>query len=1117
MEKISTPIFYSDTKKRWKRFIGSIIFLSVFLLFSIIVFVITVFSDSSTLLPKITNRDEHIKKLLNPDNITTFKTLTNEDYKRWRRHLANTAEYKYGKHYKLNNVEAKPIATQIRAGFFVNWDLQSFYSLKNNISKINMVFPEWFFVTDSGNVVSADIDYRALSLMQKHRIPIVPMISNFFKEEWNGENVHRIISDKKNRTEFIHNILVKLKEFNFAGINIDFESLVEKGDENLINFQKELYEVLHSNGFIVTQDVAAFNTDYNLKELNKYNDYLILMAYDYHYPHSVPGPISPIKWVESAIYSITSKIPASKVIVGIPTYGYDWQQGDEGKDITYQEAIVIAKESDGNIFFHNDNYNLKFQYNDEDDQPHEVWFADAGTCFNTMRSSGDFQTAGVALWRLGGEDPRIWDFYGRDLSDKSLAEKPFDAQILRISPPSKNIDFEGEGEIMNIVATPDSGLIQIEYDNQANLITEQNYIKLPTSYVIKKYGKVAKKVVLTFDDGPSAEYTPAILDILKSENVPATFFIIGINAENNLNVLKRMYDEGFEIGNHSFTHPNLAEVNAERVMIELSTTRSILESITGHTTILFRPPYNADSEPETLDEIIPIAEAKKYNYYTVGESIDPTDWQKGITADSIVACVIRERGLGSIILLHDAGGDRSETIKALLRIIKYFRQNGYQFTTIANLLGKSRDYVMPPLADEKDIFYSKLNYVILETIFWGERLIFALFFIGILFSVGRTIIVAIIAWVDKRKNYTSPEIQGNPLVSVIVPAYNEEVHAISTVNNLLSSDYNNIEIVFVDDGSKDNTYNLIRKAFENNARVNVLTKNNGGKASALNFGISNAKGDIVLCIDADTQLKNDAISELLKHFNNEKIAAVAGNVKVGNKNKILTKWQSIEYITSQNFDRRAFNLLNCITVVPGAIGMFKKAAIIEVGGFNTDTLAEDCDITIKLLKAGYIVRNCSTALAYTEVPDTIKMFMKQRFRWSFGIMQSVWKHKEVLFRPSYKNLGMVAMPNALVFQFIMPLITPVADIVMVLSLMAGFWQQTLLYYLIFTAIDLLAAVVAFRFEKESIRDVWFLIPQRIFYRQLMYWILYKSLINAIRGRLIGWNVIKRTGTISVGG
>jgi poly-beta-1,6 N-acetyl-D-glucosamine synthase len=408
---------------------------------------------------------------------------------------------------------------------------------------------------------------------------------------------------------------------------------------------------------------------------------------------------------------------------------------------------------------------------------------------------------------------------------------------------------------------------------------------------------------------------------------------------------------------------------------------------------------------------------------------------------------------------------------------------------------------------------AEANWWIVETTYWGAHILFALFVIGIVLSISRIVVTAILAFIQKRNSTPPPPMTSEPLVSIIVPAYNEEVNAVKTIHSLLQCNHRNIEIIFVDDGSADSTLRLVQDAFSDDRRVLAITKPNGGKASALNHGIASANGELLVCIDADTNLDKTAVGLLVRHFSNPGVAAVAGNVKVGNEISILTKWQSIEYITSQNFDRRAFDRLNCITVVPGAIGAFRKDAVLAVGGLTTDTLAEDCDLTIRLLRAGHTIRYEEEAIAWTEVPETLKMFLKQRFRWSFGIMQNLWKHRDVLLNREYGALGLVAFPNILVFQFILPFASPLADLFMLVSIATGNGLQVLAYYLVFLVVDFAGAAIAFGFEREEAGRLWLLIPQRFGYRQIMYFVLFKSVAAAFRGRLVGWGVLKRTGSV----
>ena len=607
-----------------------------------------------------------------------------------------------------------------------------------------------------------------------------------------------------------------------------------------------------------------------------------------------------------------------------------------------------------------------------------------------------------------------------------------------------------------------------------------------------------------------------------------------MESEKNLSVLKRIYKDGFEIGNHTFTHHNIATMGPDRAEIEMKATRLMIEAVTGHSTILFRAPYNADSEPQTFDEIEPLARSKKDNYITVGESIDPNDWDPNNNADSIVARTIRlaESGNGNIILLHDAGGEsRQATVEALPRIIKYFKDKGCQFTTVADLMGKTKDQVMPPVKKDWEVIF---EYGVLEVVYWMGKIIFSLFLVGIFLSIGRMVLMALLAWLQKRReskelrSFPMGLVSPAPLVSIIVPAFNEEVNSIRTIESLLQQDYPNMQVVFVDDGSKDNTFSIVQQQFAGNEKVKVYTKANGGKASALNTGIEYAEGDYIVCIDADTQLKKDALSLLMRKFfvlnerdgKHQVVGAVAGNVKVGNEINMITKWQSIEYITSQNFDRRAFDYLNCITVIPGALGGFRKDAVLKSGGFTSDTLAEDCDLTMRLHRNGYIIRNCNDAISYTEAPETMRQFMKQRFRWSFGVIQCFWKHRDAVFNPRYKNFGMIALPHILIFQMILPFLAPLADLVLLVSLLSAALNiipisagHILLYYLIFSLVDMAGAALAFAYEKEDYKKLLWMIPQRFIYRQLMYYILFKSFNKALKGELQGWGALKRTGNV----
>jgi peptidoglycan-N-acetylglucosamine deacetylase len=1106
-------IFQADTPERWNRFKWTSRIILFVLVIGAIAAAITVTSQTY---PKLPNLNPAPKRISDEEMEALKTSLRYKDYKIDKAQLEMLEAKRRSQLKHVNNKE------RINAAFYREWETQAYNSLKENISQLDMVVSEGFFIKPGADTILARIDTGLLHINKKYNKPIVVSISNYVNKDnvtgyFEIDNVVRITSNKALRKVFINSLVKQLKKYNLRGINLDINNLPNRNNDQYRAFQEDLYNTLHPLGFLVTQNVIPDDDRYDLRHLQRFNDYIFVMAMDQHTEESNAGDISHQHWVEEQLDRVCEIVPSEKVILTIAGGGVDWPENSIGTSIGYQAAVSIAQQYQSKVVYDPVSANLHYTYTGTDSLQHTVYFVDAAANFNVMRMADDWDTGGVALWRLGAEDPRLWKFFQKNLALASLKKTGFDVGQLNNVVLNNKIDYTGNGEVLEIITTPSRGKINLTMDKVNYVFTDQTYIKLPTKYVIKKFGYKPGKVVLTFDDGPDPEFTPRILEILKREKVPASFFVVGAMVEKNIPLFKQIYNEGYEIGNHTYFHPDISKVSLERVILELNATRKLIESITGHSTILFRPPFNADAEPQTLEEVIPVAESRKQNYITIGESIDPNDWEEGVTAQQIIDRTKRDFDKGSMILLHDAGGDsREATVQALPEIIRFYKSKGYEFTTIADILGKTKDELMPPIQDYADsgvigAFYD----AVVVGLFFGNWFLFYVFLSAIFLAIGRITLIGILAvrqHIENKKEKRPPI--GKPVpVSIIVPAYNEEVTALKTIKSLLNTDYPLFEIIFIDDGSTDNTYNIVNAAYGNNPLVTILTKPNGGKASALNFGISHAKYDFTVCIDADTQLKNDAVYHLMTYFTDDEIGAVAGTVKVGNENNIITKWQAIEYITAQNMDRRAFDLINSITVIPGAIGAFRKSAIEQAGGFTSDTLAEDCDLTMRILKSGYIVRNAAEAIAYTEAPETLNGLLKQRFRWSFGVIQSFWKNRKALFNKKYKSFGMVGMPNILIFQIILPLFSPLADLMMIFGLLGEKPEKILMYYLLFVLIDFIVSIIAFRMERENYRKLIYIIPQRFIWRQLMYYILFKAIRRALKGELNAWGDLKRTGNV----
>jgi cellulose synthase/poly-beta-1,6-N-acetylglucosamine synthase-like glycosyltransferase len=619
-----------------------------------------------------------------------------------------------------------------------------------------------------------------------------------------------------------------------------------------------------------------------------------------------------------------------------------------------------------------------------------------------------------------------------------------------------------------------------------------------------------------------------ILDTLLSRGAPATFFVIGENVEAHIPLMRREYREGHEVGNHTFTHPNLSLTSDARTKVELDLDARAIEAAVDRRSAFFRPPYFGDAAPTTPDELDPVSLASRRGYYTIGLRDDSEDWQP-LPVATIIHNVLAARDSGNIVLLHDGGGDRSRTVAALGTIIDSLRARGDTLVLVSDLAGLSRDAAMPPLPalSEARRLLELLGFGALGV---GEWVLYWVFFTAVILGIARLLVVGALAVAQRLLAPARDEEPAfAPPVSVVVPAYNEGRVIIGTVASLLRQRYAGpIEIVVVDDGSTDDTAAVARDAFGDEAQVVVLTKRNGGKASALNHGIERASHDVVVCLDADTVFATDAIANLVPPLADPAVGAVAGNAKVGNRVNLVTRWQALEYVTSQNFDRRAFALVNGITVVPGAVGAWRRSLVRALGGFRGDTLAEDQDLTLRVRRAGYRIAYAADAVAYTEAPDTLGALAKQRFRWSFGTLQCAWKHRDALLRPRYGSLGLVALPNTWLFQLLLPAISPIADLMFVLSLVSvaltydahgatyalASLEQVLLYYAVFLVADWLAAVIAFLMEPgEERRLTWLIFLQRFAYRQVMYWVVVRAFKAAFSGRVVGWGKLERKATV----
>ena len=1042
------------------------------------------------------------------------------------------------RHPQADVVNRHPLPAPLRGskerslsvGFYVNWDDNSYPALKRALPHLDWVIPGWLSLEGPDLELKADVDDRVLKLIQETKpdVPVLPMIQNAVEGKWDGPGLARLLADPSARMARIDNIVSFLEANKFQGLTIDFEEVPPRSQKDLRDFLSELSSAFTAHGLAMVLAVPFDDDSWSYATYAQIADYLLLMGYDQHWDKSAPGSIAGEDWFEDTLDKRMQELDPGRTIVAIGGYGYDWVKGHEAQELTFEEAVLSAKNSEADIELDPQTANPHFSFIEDDGNRHDVWFLDGVTAFNEIQAGDAYRMAGYALWRIGSEDPSVWSVLGQP-----YGTPPPDG--LRDIGTSQDIDFEGEGEVLHVREQPTSGARTFDIDHDTGQIVDETYKAVPTPFVIERTGTTPGKLALTFDDGPDPDWTPKILDILKEKGVHASFFIIGENAQANPDLVHRILADGHDVGNHTFTHPNLGELPDSLVTLEINANQRLFEALTGRSMRLFRAPFLGDSEPTTSDEIVPIEIAQSMGYVTVGLHVDPNDWLRP-PADTIISRVLEQVSdpnpdiRGHIILLHDSGGDRSQTVAALPKLIDALRAKGYDFVPVSELAGLTRDQAMPPLPPQS--YAELLSLPVFMTLSWLGQLLTELFILAICLGIARVLFLSGAGLGNRRaeaRRVPPPLPEPPPLQTVLIPAHNEGKVIVGAVRHVLASDYPNLEVIVVDDGSTDDTSELMSTHYAGDTRVRLFRVPNGGKAAALNVALKEARGQVVVALDADTHFEKDAISKLVRWFEDPEVGAVAGNAKVGNRINMITRWQALEYVTSQNLERRALAALGCITVVPGAIGAWNREALERLGGFPQNTLAEDQDLTLGLLTAGYKVLYDSSAIGWTEAPDTVKALVKQRFRWAFGTLQCLWKHRRVTLRPRYGALGLIAVPQTWLFQFLLTAIAPLVDLALIWQISTASLQllqhqdqydpdtlrKMVVYYLAFLAIDLGSATLALLMER---REKWSLAPllvlQRFGYRQLMYWVVLRALFTAAIGPLVGWGKLERKSTVT---
>lgn len=870
-------------------------------------------------------------------------------------------------------------------------------------------------------------------------------------------------------------------------------------------------------------------------------DRVVLMAFDLgpvpqagsaSGPGPGPGPALSDGALAALLAEATARISPDRLSVALASLATD---GSGNRPLAYAEAMALARLGGGEVLFDPvaGSGRIRFPARTPPAAPRDLWLLDAPTVWNQLRLVASAGIGEAVVWSLGLEDPGVWPV---------LAGSAAGATGLGEIDLSERFAILGAGPFLRLLDRPQTGTRRFFTDTGDGPITGQAYDSLPLPHVFERHGgrrageDGPRRVALTFDDGPDPRVTPRILDILRDRAAPAAFFLVGSGVIRNPDLARRILAEGHEFGSHSFFHPDGTSVSPLRLDFELDATQRLLAAVTGHATRLFRLPYGDGVGPSDAASARLLADILDRGYLVTGADSVPQDWA-GLAADEIVERVRADLAAttgDAVVVLHDAGGDRSATVAALPVLIDALRADGFEIAPLAALAGTGRDALMPP----RDGLLTRLDALAFTVFGWAGHGLATLFWIAVALGTARAAAVLILAHLRRPHRLVAPPAIGAsaapapaPQVTVLIPAFNERPVILRAVRAVLASTHADLRVIVIDDGSTDGTGAVVAEAFADDPRVRLLSQANGGKWRALLAGYDRAETDVVVALDADSMLRPDAISLLARHFDDPTIGAVAGMVRVGNRRGLLGSLQDLEYTLAQNVERRAAERIGAMLVVPGAIGAWRRGAVEAAGLPSGDTLTEDADLTVAVLRAGYRVVFEPAAVSVTEVPDRLGAFLRQRLRWTFGMMQTAWKHRGAA-RAGHP-VGLVAIPDLWITGVLLGLAAPVVDLVMLgavaelvtLRLSTGAWPPAtepswtvLAGWLALPLLDLVTVLAALRLDPDARRRLLLVLPlQRLVYRPLLYLTVYRAVLRALAGQVVAWGKTARSGRLADAG
>lgn len=1091
-------VFFDFEGKRWKR-VRFVSLLGGMLLFVMLV----AFVHSLLILPKLRKPDA-LSHPRTEFNITPIQDAiqTSPPPPAWLR--------------QKSAPPAKPIVPRQPASagepvvlaFYRPSDAAGFQSLQAHYRSITHLAPEWFSMRSFEEPLVASPHGEIVDFSSSAGVKLLPLLANLDGDAWQPELVEQLARHPEKRRPFFEKLTEELQAIRAAGVLVEWEQVDPAYRNSLTSLLTDLAKHLHDEGLELwlcipgDNDIAVFDLD----ELAAVVDRFVALLFEENGEEDAPGPLASLPWWSEWLEVLLGHGAPEQWIIGIGAYGYDWPRGDRATTVGFADVMARARVAGTQtVTAEAPFYQPHFTY-EESGVPHSVWFLDAVTFRNQYVKALSRGVGGTAIYRLGNEDEAIWNI----IADPKLPP----SQLERIEPAS-TVAHIGQGDLLTVSDEREQGLRTVTVLSSDPW--GERYDRFPNYPMIFHRGGAAKdQVVLSFDDGPDPAWTPLILDILKNEGVRAVFFVVGSRAVENPELIRRILAEGHEIGNHSYSHSDLAEATEAWTAFELNANQRILEGIAGISTLLFRPPYHAETYPQSFEEFLTYLRAQQLGYLSVSESTDSEDWNAS-TPEEILERVKKNRHDGNIILLHDGGGDRSATVAALPQIIRYLRYRGDRLVSLQTLFNLPREALMPPIPPDDTANSRVVAQTGLKLVGRIEEFTWA-FMVGItLLLLLRTGVIVTLAIRYRRLEKQQPnEPTFREPVSVLIAAYNESKVIASTLRSVLASDYpGELELIVVNDGSTDDTAAIVAGLAAQDSRIRLISQDNRGKAHALDRALAAARYETIVMLDADTQFQPETIRFLVAPLAQPEVGAVCGHIRVGNLTSLIARFQALEYICGFNLDRRAYARWNAITVAPGASSAFKKSAIKRAGGIVADTLAEDTDLTLHLHRTPYRIRYASGAIAHTEAPDNVRALVRQRIRWAFGTLQCLWKHRDLLCSLKRPGLGFFSLPSVWFCHIFLVALVPFIDAMLLVSISMGSGLSVAGYAIFFFALEWTLALFGCYLEGEPLRTSLWIFPMRIVYRPILCLSIWLAIVRALRGAWYGWGKVDRKGTVTI--